>query len=79
MEQCLKMHELLKDRNSKLRKLETGDWCYVLSNRWLKDWKDFVGYDATVKEDEKIDKKYYGKRPPGKINIDIMAPSHESK
>ena len=50
--------------------------CYVLSTRWLKDWKDFVGYDATVKEDQKFDKKSYGKRHPGKINIDIIAPSH---
>ena len=47
--------------------------CFVLSSKWLRDWKDFVGYDGTVMEGEKIDKKYYGKRHPGKINSDILA------
>lgn len=45
----------------------------------MKEWKDFVGYEATVSEDEKIEKKAYGKRHPGKINTDIAANTYETK
>jgi hypothetical protein len=76
--QCLELHELLKDRISKLRQLETGDFCFILSTKWLRDWKDYVGYDGTVGEDKK-DKRYYGKRHPGKINSDIIASGYETR
>lgn len=77
--QCLEIHELLKDRTSRLRKLESNEMCYMISTKWLREWKDYVGYDATVKEDEKVDKRYYGKRYPGRINIDITAHLNETR
>ena len=39
LKQCLSLHELLKERTSQLRQLETGDMCYVISTKWLRDWK----------------------------------------
>lgn len=51
------------------------DLCYLLSTKWLKDWKQYVGFDllidpseeALAKKDEKV-----GKKHPGKINADIV-------
>lgn len=50
---------------------------YLLSTKWLQDWKDYVGYDQLIAEEEdkpKKDKKF-GRRHPGKINDDITASS----
>lgn len=79
--QCLQMHDLLKDRTAKLRKMETGNFCYILSTKWLRDWKDFVAYEQTLGEDtdHKHKDKHFGRRSPGKINTDLIAPSHEAK
>ena len=45
MEQALRMHELLSNRTAALRKLSTGELCYVLSTKWLSEWKEYVGYE----------------------------------
>jgi hypothetical protein len=53
---------------------------YLLSTKWLQDWKDYVGYDQLVgDEEDKKDKKdkKFGKRYPGRINDDITASAAE--
>ena len=80
--QCLELHELLKDRTARLRAMKTGELCYLLSTRWLQDWKEYVGYEALIGEEpEKAGKKdkKYGKRHPGKINSDITASGTERR
>ena len=77
--QCLELHDLIKNRTTRLKELETGNLCYILSTKWLNEWKDFVGYRSIVGDGDKPDKKYYGKRLPGKINIDIIASQYETK
>lgn len=80
--QCLELHELLKNRTAGLRAMKSGELCYLLSTRWLQDWKEYVGYEVLVGEETekqgKKDKKY-GKRHPGKINTDITASGTERR
>ncbi len=73
------MHELLKDRTNRLRQLETGDFCYILSTKWLRDWKDYVAYEQTLGEDsdQKHKDKHFGRRSPGKMNSDLLASASE--
>lgn len=81
LNQCLQLHELLKDRTNRLRKLETGDFCYILSTKWLRDWKDYVGYQFSTEEEgqSKYKDKSYGRKKPGKINVDITASAYEMR
>ncbi len=46
--QCLELHELLKNRTNKLRAMKNNELCYLLSTNWLKEWKEFVGYEQLV-------------------------------
>lgn len=82
MTECLELHQLLKNRTAKLRELKETDLCYLISTKWLQDWKQYVGYSQLVgDEDEKSTKKdkKYGKRHPGKINSDIIASGNQAR
>ena len=46
--QCLHLHELLSNRTNKLRAMKDNEPAYLLSTKWLQDWKDYVGYDQLV-------------------------------
>ena len=76
MNECLAVYELLKDRTKALREMAGNDFCYVLSTKWLKQWKEYVGYEQLVGEEQQNKNKkdkMIGKRHPGKINNDIIA------
>jgi hypothetical protein len=56
--------------------MKNNELCYLLSTRWLQEWKEYVGYEQLVgDEEEKTSKKdkRFGKKNPGKINADIVA------
>jgi hypothetical protein len=46
--QCLHLHELLSNRTAKLRAMKEHELAYLLSTKWLQDWKDYVGYEQLV-------------------------------
>lgn len=46
--ECLHLHELLSNRTAKLRAMKEHELVYLLSTKWLQDWKDYVGYDQLV-------------------------------
>jgi hypothetical protein len=81
MAECLGMHELLINRTAALRTLETGELCYLLSCDWLREWKEYVGYSQFTGDEENQNHKHkrFGKKHPGKINTDIIAPLSESR
>lgn len=80
--ECLELDQLLKKRTTKMRELKQNDMCYLLSTKWLQDWKQYVGYSQLVGDEEeksnKKDKKV-GKRHPGKINTDIIASGNQAR
>ena len=55
---------------------ENKNTCYVLSKKWLNNWKKYVSYDElTTNIEPNI--KSFGQVHPGKINIDIVEESPE--
>lgn len=65
-----------------MKELKDFDLCYLLSTKWLKDWKEYVGFDLLINPSEealaKKDKRT-GKKHPGKINADIIITPAEAR
>lgn len=65
-----------------MKELKDFDLCYLLSTKWLKDWKEYVGFDYLINPSEealaKKDKRT-GKKHPGKINADIIITPAEAR
>lgn len=48
--QATQMHVLLNERHEKLKKSE--NFVYILSTKWLKEWKQYVGYDHLFSDEK---------------------------
>lgn len=65
-----------------MKELKDYDLCYLLSTKWLKDWKDYVGFDLLIDPSEEAlarKDKRTGKKHPGKINADIVVTPAEAR
>lgn len=70
--QATDINLFLSHRYQRLKACE--DYAFLLSTKWLREWKDYVGYDNLYGEGG--DKKM-GKRAPGHINNDIVVHSRD--
>lgn len=48
--EATQIHILLNERHEKLK--QSKDWVYILSTKWLKEWKEYVGYDDLFSTDK---------------------------
>ena len=69
------MQPLLQSRQQRLKKCE--DYAYLISTKWLRDWKDYTGYDSLYSENSSQSDKKMGKRNPGIINADLIVNNND--
>lgn len=72
--EATQIHILLNSRHEKLK--ESKDFVYLLSTKWLREWKDYVGYDEMFTDQkEGAGGKKTGKKRPGPPNSDLTRTS----
>ena len=53
------------------------DYAYIISTKWLREWKEYAGYESLYSENSsQLDKKM-GRKNPGIINSDLIVSSNE--
>lgn len=71
-EHALKVQKLLENQeNNQESVVEQSDSVFILSKRWLSEWKRFINYDS-ITESDYLEKYPILNNRPGIINEDIL-------